>query len=340
MTSHRIMIIGEAWGDEEERTGRPFTGAAGGVLKGMLRAAEIDFKECYATCVFNLRPSGGQIKSLCGPKSECIPDWPQLGQSQWIRKAFKPELDRLLAEVEMVKPNVIIALGSTPLWALTKLRGIKKQRGTPTLALDERTKILPTYHPSAILRQWKLRPIAIADLAKAGRESTFPEIRRPERFVYIPERVKDIEAFYEEHIAPSRDLGTDIETATIAGIPTITEIGFSPRPDIAMVIPFLTRAPGTHNYWLTAKQEIAAWEWVRRICEEKGLIGQNFNYDMQYILYYMGITNVTVVDDTMILHHSMYPEMEKSLGFLGSIYTDEPAWKFMRADANSFKKEE
>jgi hypothetical protein len=36
------------------------------------------------------------------------------------------------------------------------------------------------------------------------------------------------------------------------------------------------------------------------------------------------------VADTMIAHHAMYPEMAKSLGFLGSVYTDLPAWKPMR----------
>ena len=36
------------------------------------------------------------------------------------------------------------------------------------------------------------------------------------------------------------------------------------------------------------------------------------------------------VDDTMLLHHALQPESEKSLAFLGSLYTDESAWKLMR----------
>jgi hypothetical protein len=35
-------------------------------------------------------------------------------------------------------------------------------------------------------------------------------------------------------------------------------------------------------------------------------------------------------DDTMLLHHALYPEMPKSLGFLGSIYTEEASWKLLR----------
>jgi hypothetical protein len=36
------------------------------------------------------------------------------------------------------------------------------------------------------------------------------------------------------------------------------------------------------------------------------------------------------LEDTMILHHAMYPELPKSLAFLGSIYTNDIAWKKMR----------
>ena len=35
-------------------------------------------------------------------------------------------------------------------------------------------------------------------------------------------------------------------------------------------------------------------------------------------------------EDTMLLHHAIHPEMRKGLGFLGSLYTSEPAWKLMR----------
>jgi hypothetical protein len=40
----------------------------------------------------------------------------------------------------------------------------------------------------------------------------------------------------------------------------------------------------------------------------------------------------------MMLHHSLYPEMKKSLGFLGSIYTDEASWKLMRQEKTDTEK--
>ena len=70
--------------------------------------------------------------------------------------------------------------------------------------------------------------------------------------------------------------------------------------------------------------------------------GQNFSYDVQY-LWRLGIPVPNWGDDTMIIHHAMQPEMEKGLGFLASIYTDELAWKFMhkkKATDRSGKKED
>ncbi len=65
---------------------------------------------------------------------------------------------------------------------------------------------------------------------------------------------------------------------------------------------------------------------------------QNGMYDMQY-LWSMGLTVVNPRHDTMLLHHSLVPEMLKGLGFLGSIYTSEPAWKLMRHDETNVKDE-
>lgn len=331
----QIMIVGEAWGEQEAEAGKAFVGPSGGVLKSMLRMAGIAFDQCYVTNVFNFRPAQNRLESLAAPKSEALENMPQLGQKLWISRRYQPELDRLWDEINMVNPNVIIALGATPLWALTRQTGIKKYRGTPMLAFDGKHKIFPTYHPAAIIRQWKLRPIAIADLEKARVESEFPQLRRPRRYVYIEPSIDDIAWFYEKYIQPAEVVSADIETRQ----GTITEIGFAPCWDRALVIPFYRRSLNT-NYWSSISEELATWRWVERICREKSLCGQNFSYDLQYLWSKNHIATPEVSDDTMILHHAMYPEMEKSLGFLGSIYTNEPSWKFMRKDNETLKAED
>lgn len=332
---YEMMIVGETWGEKEAQEGRPFVGPSGLVLRSMLRHAGIDFDACYVTNVFNLHPEGNALETLCGPKAEAIEGMPQLGQKLWVSKRYQPELDRLWSEVSTVRPNVILALGSTPLWALTKQIGIKKYRGTPILSFISGTKVLPTYHPAAIMRQWKLRPIGIADMQKAKEESLFPQLRRPKRLIYLEPTLQDIAWFYNKYIVDAPHVALDIETKQ----GTITEVGIAPRWDRAIVIPFYSHERNS-SYWGTPSEEFQAWQWVRRICGEKPLVGQNFSYDLQYLWRCNHIPCLEVEDDTMLLHHAMYPEMEKSLGFLGSIYTSEPSWKFMRADNETLKQED
>jgi DNA polymerase I-like protein with 3'-5' exonuclease and polymerase domains len=95
------------------------------------------------------------------------------------------------------------------------------------------------------------------------------------------------------------------------------------------------------NYWPTLEEEQKAWEQVAYLLESPiPKLGQNFIYDLQYIVK-MGIRPRAFQEDTMLLHHSLYPEMQKDLGFLGSIYTNEAAWKLMRtARADTEKREE
>lgn len=129
----------------------------------------------------------------------------------------------------------------------------------------------------------------------------------------------------------------DIETA----FGQLTCIGFAPTRGDAIVIPFCARAESGRyldgNYWPTLAAELEAWSWVRRWCQYPGVY-QNGMYDMHYLWRTYGIV-CNPADDTMLMHHAMQPEMEKGLGFLGSIYTDEPSWKFMRK-SDTLKKED
>ena len=95
------------------------------------------------------------------------------------------------------------------------------------------------------------------------------------------------------------------------------------------------------NYWPDLETELKAWDAVRYINKHHDLIGQNFSYDMQYFWRTVKIACPKFAGDTMLMHHALQPELEKGLGFLGSVYTNEPSWKFMRQDhTEHFKKGE
>jgi len=325
---NKIMIVGEAWGKDEAAQRRPFVGGTGKLLRGLLRQVGIDPAETYMTNVFNLQPQPrNDIRNLCGTKPEGIKGMPFLQRSKYVLAKYEPELHRLYQEVKDVQPNLILACGATPCWALLGTEGIKKLRGAPILSNVGSTKLLPTYHPSAVARDWKLRPIVLSDLAKAKAESEFPEIRRPKREIWIEPNTDDIARFIRKYIIPSPDLSIDIETV---GGKYITCIGFAPTVDRALVIPFHDSRKKGCNYWQTLSEETAAWDLVRYICGlDKNIVGQNFIYDMQRLWDVYGIPCPHASNDTMLRHHAMQPEMEKGLDFLASIYTDELKWKFM-----------
>ena len=341
---HKMMIVGEAWGKEEAEKGLPFIGASGNILNTLMAAVGIRREEVYLTNVFNLRPgeNSNELSLLCGPKTEALKGYPALTSGKYVRAEFAPELDRLFQEIERERPNVIVAAGATPTWALLGVAGIRKARGAPShtagIAAQKlgQIKVLPTYHPAAVMREWKLRPIVMADLEKARREAEFPEIRRPRREFWLYPTIEDLYEFESRFIMPGAPLSTDIETA--GG--QVTCIGFAPSPGIALVVPFVDAEQKDGNYWRTKREEMEAWRWVKRICETHPHIGQNFLYDANYLWRVYGIRCFGMEDDTMLLHHALQPEMEKGLGFLGSVYTDEPAWKFMRAKHETLKKED
>jgi len=336
--TQKIAIVGEAWGEQEEQQRAPFVGPSGWELNKMLAEAGIHRADCFMTNVFNLRPPGGNdVINLCADKSGGLAGFGPLKPGKFVKAEYGPELGRLFGELISTSPNIIIALGNTATWAICGTSGISKIRGSVTLGTGKvsKLKVIPTFHPAAILRDWSLRPVTVLDLAKAKRESAFPEIRRPERVVYIEPTLEEMEWYFDEYLADARQISFDIETRG----DQITCIGFAPDERSALVVPFtdLRAVAPDHvgSYWATRDLEILAWGFVRRVlslpCPK---FGQNTLYDINFLWVKYGITVVNYADDLMLLHHALQPESLKGLGFMGSVYTNESSWKLL----NSKKK--
>jgi DNA polymerase len=342
----KIAIVGEAWGEYEEARQMPFVGPSGMEMMRMLGEAGIRRNECYLTNVFNLRPRPtNDILNLCTDERPAdTGGLPPLSRGKYIRPEYLPEVNRLYAELSRVRPNLTIAVGNTATWALLLNTGIKKLRGTIQAAKAPKVagiKVLPTYHPALLFKgpeAWGNRAIIVMDFCKARREAEFPEVRRPEREVHIEPTLSDLETFYNMYLENAHEITFDIETRG----DEITCIGFAPNERVALVIPFADPRRDTGSYW-TRTDEINAWEFVRKIlalpCPKSA---QNGLYDITFLWKQYGIPVKNFEDDTMLLHHALQPESEKGLGFLGSIYTNEAAWKTMRKRAkdDTIKRED
>lgn len=135
----RVMLVGEQPGDEEDLQGRPFVGPAGRLLDELLAQAGLARSEIYVT---------NAVKHF---KFERLPKKRRL-HSRPLRSEVEACRAWLLAEVEAVRPEIILCLGATAAQSFCGPQfRIQRDRGKPT-STPWAPFFLATYHPSALLR--------------------------------------------------------------------------------------------------------------------------------------------------------------------------------------------
>jgi len=125
--SAKIMIIGEAPGGEEDRTGRPFIGAAGKFLDHVLAGSDIERADFFITNIVKCRPEANRT-----PK--------------------KLEVDTctslyLFHQIELIQPELIVLLGSVAAKKLLGVKSVEEVRGR--IVEREGRRYFVTYHPAA-----------------------------------------------------------------------------------------------------------------------------------------------------------------------------------------------
>jgi DNA polymerase len=159
-----IALVGEAPGADEVKLGRPFVGRAGQLLDRGLAASGIARDQCLIANVFRLRPPDNKIGHFFASRRRAAQEGERLSESwgkmgaDFCRERYAAEIDALAEALARAKPAVIVALGRTPLWALTGLGGITALRGQ---ALPNRlgdAPVIATFHPSFVMRQNSIGP--------------------------------------------------------------------------------------------------------------------------------------------------------------------------------------
>jgi DNA polymerase len=157
--SATLMLIGEQPGDREDIAGRPFVGPAGELLARAMHDAGIERQTCYIT---------NAVKHF---------KWQPRGKRRIHKTPAQREIDAcrrwLLAEIEAVRPGVLVCLGATAAQAVFG-RGFRlmRQRGQ-LLDSELGVRAIATLHPSAVLRMIEPRQrsrasaMLIADLKLA-----------------------------------------------------------------------------------------------------------------------------------------------------------------------------
>lgn len=313
-----IMIVGEAPGEQELYKLEPFVGASGAELTKMLHEAGIARSQCFITNVVRIRPPGNDVMALVAQakkdRTAAHVDLHGLHVLPPVAEGY----NRLHDEIERVRPKIIIALGNLALWAVSASRewGVTKWRGS-LLDGPHGSIVIPTYHPAAVLRNWAWRAISVHDLKKA-REAlggvTKPHyefITRP-HYDLVASTILDLIDRAETATLP---LAVDIETR--AG--HIACLGFAWSSTNALCIPFMC-IERDDGYW-TPPEEVEIVVLLHRLlCHPNvQVIGQNWLYDTQYILRHLRFTPAFHAD-TMLMQHTAFPGLPKSLDFLASMY--------------------
>jgi uracil-DNA glycosylase family 4 len=135
----RIVFVGEGPGEQEDLRGEPFVGRAGQLLTGLIEGIGLTRDTVYIANVVKCRPPGNRDPAPIEIES------------------CRPYLD---AQLGFIDPAVIVTLGNfaTKLLLDTKT-GITKLRGSSYRQPDGRV-IVPTFHPSAVLRTGGGTPLA------------------------------------------------------------------------------------------------------------------------------------------------------------------------------------
>lgn len=298
----KILIVGEAPGQDEVRELKPFVGASGSFLTDVLMRNGISRDEVSLANLCQYRPEGN--------------DFTKLFDSKELDEGIK-ELNNTIIEL---RPNLIIALGNASLYYLTgkgkknkeSITGIGDWRGSILSAIfNDKLKVIPTYHPSYIIRDRSKYPIFDSDIKRCVEESNNPKLNLPEYTIIINPKGDVLHSCIHE-IIHNELVSIDIES--VIGSTHVLCVGFGVSEHRAIV--FVNDGSSDYSYA------------VSTILESKvNKIGHNAGAFDKPMLEANGFKVVNYIGDTMLLQHVMYPELPRSLAYLTSIYTRQPYYK-------------
>ncbi|MHA1666928.1 MAG: uracil-DNA glycosylase family protein, partial [Candidatus Thorarchaeota archaeon] len=284
-------------------TGQGFGGSFGHLAKDMIINAGIDTRRCLFRYVYThpVKDSEEEVSSI----------------------------QKLL---QRLRPKITVLLGS----GVMKLffpnhKSLEKHRGS--LYFTEYGKMMATFDPIMVMKQYTKRYITELDLKRALLESSSWELSIPEMNFIIRPTFEQVMEFLTK---PHERLSFDVETTG----KNIRCLGFSDKKNHAICIPFIAKSRKVNektlfqldvpsetigSYW-TLEEEAAIVTELNRIFLDKSIqkIAQNYPFDSMALAREFGFHIEGLYMDTMVAMHCCYSELPKSLDFLTSIFTKIP----------------
>jgi len=297
-----VALIGEAPSEEDSSQKQPFMDGAGKLLMGKCFEAGIMWKAAYRTNMIACRPTGNNMESA---------------ETREAIAACRPGFDEEIKALKDLGLKVLIPLGTLPAKHVGIEVNISKSRGS-VYPGPHGLVVMPTYHPKFILQgAWKEEPTWVADLRKA-KDLSLKSWKPPKEKFHLFPSIADVEGFVDTAVKAKSLIGVDIE-----GFRKIMMVGLSKSSSEVLVVPFIKQ--GGRPYW-NAVDELRVHKALGRLLKLCPTMYQNAQFDV-YALETQGYTVGNIAHDTMILHHSIHPELPHKLGYIVSIYGETPYWK-------------
>lgn len=342
-----VAVVGEAPGEQEEKQGVPFVGPSGDEVMRALAAAQLRRRDVHITNVLLCRPPKNELDNLLAKisaenrerqkRNKVLKEKWELGKraNPWLIEPKYEEM--ILTPIACCSPRLkselagfrdMIALGGTAAKAVMNTQqNIMSIRGG-FVELDEGAglparRVMPTVHPSFVLRSPRFAHVFRNDIFKAAQRFRGAASWQPPSVIYNPSP-EQLEAFLSQSVPYwTYDLETDgIEPLTAK----IRCVGIGTSTDV-VIVGLLSRDGHTRFY--SPRDEFRVIEIMKAffVDESKVKVGHNSgSYDTNCLNAQWGIWPKPGLD-TILLHRLVESELPHGLGFVGSMYTDAPSWK-------------
>ena len=298
-----LVIVGEAPGYREIDSKMAFTGSSGRVLWEALRKHGITRTQCYVTNVVKRQVAGDTDDERVAVGKDELSMWQHL---------LRFELEQL--------PNAryVLLLGNYALEACLGYSGITHWRGS-VIQLDKRAYVI-SFNPAMTLREPKWEIIFRFDIGKlvSCMKGTFKEHQIN---AVINPSYNEALSYLDRLQDQTSPVAFDIEVISNE----TACIGFADGSHTGICINFRTQKDQTYS--LREERNLLRRTQQFFSSSRTRLVAQNGVFDSSWLWYKDRIKVPGVWFDTMLAHHTLYPQLPHNLGFLTSQYTTHPYYK-------------
>lgn len=312
-----VCILGESPGEKEDLKGLPFIGPSGYLLDQMLVEAGFAVGEMWFTNPYKTRPPDNKMERLS-----------EYGIPQVLFH------EQFVEEMNLFRPTIIVACGKTPTQLLcpdtrsrrqknAKEDGFGNWRGSLLVSplLNWPHYVIPMYHPAYVLRNYEEKEICVFILSRAFEEIKYFKSNRslqplPQRRILVNPSFEEATNYLDRCINSTLPISVDIELLA-RKVPYTVSFALNPQNAVSL------------SFWRYTTTELTTlWRQMDVVFRTKRQIGQNYTTFDAHWLRALGFTvNLSLVDDTLIRHHILWPELPHRLQYQTMQYTREPYYK-------------